>query len=72
MGTSSRPMKFCKERSLQLAVTVIVCIEGFQNLVQTLKEEGPEAVDRSKSTYELWQVRRVVVIWLHRRFSIEL
>ena len=65
-------MKFCKERSLELAVTVIVCIEGFQNLVQTLEEEGPEAVDRSKSTYELWQVRRVVVIWLHRRFSIEL
>jgi len=43
---------------------MLVCVETFEDAVETLEEEGPEPAQRSKVTDKLCCVGRVMMIWL--------
>lgn len=57
-------MKLPEESRLNLTPTMIVSAVAFQNLIQTLKEERPKAVQWAKVAYTFWRVHRIVVIGL--------
>ena len=65
-------MEFSEERGLEFTITVVVCMVRLEDLVQPLKQETPEFVERSKVAYTLGNVGGVVVIWFDRRYPIEL
>jgi hypothetical protein len=58
----TRLLKVAKKRSLELALTVIVRIEGLEDLVQMFIEVSPKVLEWSEVPDTFADVRRIVMI----------
>lgn len=66
------PLKLSKEGRLQLAVCMIVGLEGLQNLIEALEQECPEVMEGAKVTCKSANMSRIMMVWFECTRSIKL
>jgi hypothetical protein len=65
-------LKVAKKRSLELALTVIVRIEGLEDLVQTFVKVSPKVLKWSEVPDTFADVCRIVIIGFDRIGAVKL
>jgi hypothetical protein len=65
-------LELIEECRLQLALPVVVGVEGFEDSVQALEKECPEVVKWAKVPCTIGNVSCIVVIWFDNARSVEL
>ena len=65
-------LELIEERRLQLALPMVVGVEGFEDSVQALEKECPEVVKWAKVPRAIGNVSCIVVIWFDNAGSVEL
>jgi hypothetical protein len=65
-------VELTEECCLQLTLPIVVCVEGLEDSVQALKEEGLKVVQWAKLPHAIGNISCIVVVWLNNTGSIEL
>jgi len=66
------PLELAEEHRLQLAVPMVVGVEGLENSVQAFEEECPEVMKWAKVPCTIGNMSCIMMVWLDNAGSIKL